>query len=123
MANFAELDLNNIVVRVLVTDNNHPNGDEGYQELVDLLGGRWIKASYNTIAGEHKRGGMPFRKNFPGTGYVYDEDRDAFYTPKPHESWILDENTCVWHAPVEYPADGNKYVWDEENLKWDLFNV
>jgi hypothetical protein len=123
MANFAELDENNIVIRVLVTDNNDANGDEGYQSLVDLLGGRWVKASYNTSANYHKRGGAPFRKNFPGTGYIYDEERDAFYAPKPHESWILNEETCVWNSPVEYPADGQKYFWNEESLEWNLLNV
>ena len=122
MAHFAEIDENNIVIRVLVTDNNDENGDEGLQMLNQVFGGTWIKASYNTIAGVHKRGGTPFRKNFPGTGYIYDENRDAFYTPKPFESWVLNEDTCVWNAPVEYPTDGQKYFWNEDTLSWELSN-
>jgi hypothetical protein len=122
MANFAEIDENNIVIRVLVTDNNDENGDEGLQMLNQVFGGTWVKASYNTVAGVHKRGGIPFRKNFPGAGYIYDEDRNAFYTPKPFESWVLNEDTCVWNAPVEYPIDGQKYFWNEDTLSWELNN-
>lgn len=100
MSHWAELDENNIVLRVVVGDNNEP--DEGYKWLVDNLGGNWVKTSYNTIEGVHILGGTPFRKNFAGVGYTYDEKRDAFIGPKPQPesnekgSWQLDENTCAW---------------------------
>ena len=106
MAHWAEIDENNIVVRVTVGDNNDPNGDEGYQWLIDNLGGTWIKTSYNTVGGIHKTGGVPFRKNYAGIGYIYDPVRDAFIPPKPslEESqvknrileWELNEETCLW---------------------------
>lgn len=97
MAHFAEIDKDNIVLRVLVTDNNEP--DEGYQWLVDNLGGCWIKTSYNTYAGKHLLGGTAFRKNFPGIGYIYDAQRDAFIPPKPQKgNWILNEETCLWQS-------------------------
>lgn len=89
MAHFAKVDENNIVVRVLVTDNDDPNGDEGYQWLIDNFGGRWIKTSYNNN----------IRKNFAGIGYTYDEQRDAFIEPMPKipGTWVLDEETCRWY--------------------------
>lgn len=95
MAHFAEIDENNIVLRVLVTDNTEP--DEGYQLLVDNIGGTWIKTSYNTMGGIHSLGGTPFRKNYAGIGFTYDSTRDAFIPPKPTEGdWILNEETCLW---------------------------
>jgi hypothetical protein len=106
MAHFAELDKNNIVLRVLVTDNDFPN--EGYDWLVENLGGTWVQTSYNAN----------FRKNFAGVGYTYDSERDAFIAPQPFPSWILDEDTCTWQSPVEYPTDGKIYSWDEESLSW-----
>lgn len=110
MAHWAELDENNIVIRVTVGDNNDPNGDEGYQWLLDNLGGTWVKTSYNAT----------IRKNFAGIGFIYDENRDAFIAPQPFPSWILNELTCRWDSPVPYPTDGNPYVWNETNLSWDL---
>jgi hypothetical protein len=94
MAHWAELDENNIVLRVTVGDNNEP--DEGYQWLIDNLGGRWIKTSYNTRRGEHLLGGTPLRKNYGAPGFVYDEFRDAFILPKCHSEAALDEVTCDW---------------------------
>lgn len=95
MAHWAEIDENNIVLRVLVGDNNDP--DEGYQWLVDNLGGTWIKTSYNTIGGVHTLGGEPLRKNYAGAGFLYDPIRDAFIEPKPKEGdWVLNEDTCRW---------------------------
>ena len=89
MAHWAELDENNIVLRVTVGDNNDPAGDEGYQWLIDNLGGNWVKTSYNGN----------IRKNFAGIGYTYDSARDAFIPPKPEEGeWILNEDTCIWEA-------------------------
>lgn len=113
MAHWAELDENNIVIRVLVGDNNDPNGDEGYQWLIDNLGGRWIKTSYNNN----------IRKNFAGIGYKYDEDRDAFIPPKPEifQSFILDEETCQWVPPVPKP-EGNNWFWNEETVSWIQIN-
>jgi len=89
MAHWAEIDKNNIVIRVVVTDNNDPNSDEGYQWLVNNLKGKWIQASYNGN----------IRKNFPGPGFIYDESRDAFITPKPltEGTWVFNEETCQWY--------------------------
>lgn len=108
MAHFAELNENNTVIRVLVTDNNDPAGDEGYSWLVNNLGGRWIQTSYNAN----------FRKHFAGIGFIYNEELDAFIPPKPFESWILNEKTCVWESPIPYPNDGKDYYWDELQVNW-----
>jgi hypothetical protein len=110
MAHFAEIDENNKVIRVLVTDNNDPNGDEGYQWLLDNLGGTWVKTSYNGT----------IRKNFAGIGYTYDSTRDAFIEDKPFDSWVLDEETCRWKAPISYPTDGFLYIWVEQSQEWQL---
>ena len=106
MSHFAELDENNVVLRVLVGDNNMPN--EGYDWFVENLGGTWVQTSYNGN----------IRKNFAGIGYTYDADRDAFIPPKPFESWTLNETTCLWQAPTPYPQDGRIYIWDEETTSW-----
>lgn len=99
MAHWAELDENNVVIRVTVGDNAEP--DEGYQWLIDNLGGRWIKTSYNTIGGVHTLGGTPLRKNFAGVGFTYDEEKDAFIAPRPEGiGWILNEETCLWENPL-----------------------
>lgn len=108
MAHFAEVDKDNIVARVLVTDNNDPNGDEGYQWLVDTFGGTWIKTSYNAT----------IRKNFASVGYSYDSDLDAFIPPKPYDSWTLDPASARWIPPVNMPDDGQNYRWDEESKSW-----
>ena len=81
-------------------------------------GGLCKRTSYNTIGGVHQNGGTPFRKNYAGAGYTYDPVRDAFYGPQPFESWTLNEESCLWEAPVAYPDDGNLYLWDEETLNW-----
>ena len=97
MAHWAELDENSNVIRVIVTDNNDPNGDEGYQWILDNLGGTWIKTSYNTYGGVHTNGGTPLRKNYAGIEYLYDPIRDAFIPPMPEEgNWVLNEDTCLW---------------------------
>ena len=121
MAHWAELDENNIVTRVLVGSNEDP--DEGYQWLIDNLGGTWVKTSYNTQGGVHSLGGTPLRKNYAGIGYSYDADRDAFIPPKPFNSWLLNEDTCLWDAPTPYPTDGEMYRWVEEDLNWQVINV
>ena len=115
MAHFAELDSDNKVLRVIVVNNSDildSNGNEseevGKQFCVDLLGGNWIQTSYN----------RSFRKNFAGVGMTYDEERDAFIYNKPFDSWNLNENTCLWEAPVQKPVDGKRYSWDEDILSW-----
>jgi len=111
MSHWAEIDENSTVLRVLVGDNNDPNGDEGYQWLLDNLGGTWVKTSYNAATNG-------FRKNYAGINYTYDPIRDAFIAPKPYESWLLDEETCQWKAPIEMPTDDKMYVWDETSVNW-----
>lgn len=111
MSHFAELNENNIVTRVLVGNNDYPN--EGYDWLIDTFGGTWVQTSYNAT----------IRKNFAGTGFTYDEARDAFIPPKPFESWVLDEETCQWVAPVAYPTDGKIYTWNEENTNWEEVEI
>ena len=83
-------------------------------------GGLCKRTSYNTIGGVHQNGGTPFRKNYAGIGYTYDPVRDAFYAPQPFESWTLNEDSCLWEAPVVYPDDGNSYIWNEEIINWEL---
>jgi len=90
MSHWAELNENNIVLRVTVGDNNDPNGDEGYQWLLDNLGGTWVQTSYNGN----------IRKNFAGIGFTYDELRDAFIAPEPDNATGFDENTCQWIVPL-----------------------
>ena len=101
MAHWAEIDENNIVLRVTVGDNN--DFDEGYQWLMDNVGGTWIKTSYNTYGGDHLLGAVPLRKNYAGIGYLYDPIRDAFIPPKPENidgiEFILNEDTCLWELP------------------------
>lgn len=116
MAHFAEIGLNNIVQRVIVVHNNElldENGVEqeakGQEFCRNLLGGTWVQTSYNSN----------FRKNFASVNYTYDSQRDAFIPPKRFESWILDEDTCTWNAPVAQPDDGNPYVWNEETQTWE----
>ena len=118
MAHFAEIDENNVVTRVLVVSDDQQ--DRGHEFLSqDLgLGGTWLKTSYNTIAGEHKNGGTPFRKNYAGIGFTYDADRDAFIPPKPFDSWLLDEDKCIWEAPTPMPTDEKLYNWDEDTTSW-----
>jgi hypothetical protein len=111
MSHWAEVDESNIVIRVTAGDNNDPNGDEGYQWLIDNLGGTWIKTSYNA------RGGG-FRMNFAGPGYFWDEANDRFIAPSPFPSFILNEETALWEAPIPYPLDGKPYSWVEDELNW-----
>lgn len=119
MAHFAEIDKDNKVLRVLVTNDEDTN--EGYDWLVKRLGGRWIKTSFNTYGGKHRQGGTPLRKNFAGIGDTYDEKLDAFIKLKPYKSWILNKETCLWEAPKEKPDDGKLYEWDETKKDWIIF--
>lgn len=124
MAHFAQVDKNNIVIQVVVTDNADKN--EGLDFLKARFGGTWIKTSYNTYAGQHREGGIPLRKNYAGIGYTYDVTRDAFIPPQPYKSWILDEETCQWEAPKPRPTGENGLfldsMWDEEKLDWVLLD-
>ena len=77
----------------------------------------WVQTSYRTQGGQHPEG-RPLRKNFAGVGFTYDAQRDAFIPPKPFNSWLLDEETCLWNAPVAMPTDGKMYKWDEDTTSW-----
>jgi hypothetical protein len=114
MAHFAKLNTNNIVTFVTVGRN-----EDNEQELTERTGNIYKQTSYNTKGGVHLLGGTPFRKNYAGIGYTYDEERDAFIPPKPFNSWILNEETCLWNAPVAYPQDNKLYNWNEEILNWE----
>jgi hypothetical protein len=107
MAHYALIE-DGVVANVIVAE----------QDFIDSQSGTWVQTSYNTLAGVHTLGGTPLRKNYAGIGYVYDADRDAFYAPSPYPSWVLDEDTCTWEAPVAYPNDGLMYKWDEATLTW-----
>ena len=126
MAHFAELNIFKKVLRVLTLDNKDTqdkNGNEvesiGAKYLYDSFGGTWVRTSYNTLSGVHKLGGTPFRKNYAGTEYTYDDTRDAFIPPKPYASWTLNEDTCQWNSPTPYPDDGKEYRWNETEQRWD----
>ena len=128
MASFAKIGLNNKVIEVLSVVNevlHDSNGVEqevlGIEFLTNLYGWSiWKQTSYNTHGGVHNNGGTPLRKNHAGIGMTYDEDRDAFITKKPFNSWILNEDTCLWNAPVDMPDDGKKYIWNESILNWEI---
>lgn len=119
MASFAELNSNNEVIRVLVVPNEQEHRGQDFLANDIGLGGRWIQTSYNTFGGEHKLGGIPIRKNFASIGYKYDEKLDAFIAPKPYNKWILNEETCIWEAPIPYPTDGLDYVWNDNKGEWE----
>ena len=113
MAHFAKLDESGTVVYVTVGRD-----EDNELDLCSRTGDVYRKTSYNTRGGVHTLGGTPFRKNFAGVGYKYDEIRDAFIPPKPYNSWLLNEQTCNWESPKPYPTDGKAYVWDEPTLSW-----
>lgn len=123
MAHFAEIGLNNAVLRVIVVHNNELLDEQGVEQEAkgaafcrNLFGGTWVQTSYNGN----------FRKNYAGEGYTYDSTRDAFIPPKPFASWLLNEDTCQWYPPVPYPTDvgtpeaPKRYVWNEDAQQWDL---
>ena len=128
MASFAKIGLNGKVIEVQSVANevlHDSNGVEqesiGVDFLTKLTGyPLWKQTSYNTFGGVHKLGGTPLRKNHAGIGYTYDEDKDVFIAPKPFNSWILNEDTCLWEAPVAYPNDGQIYKWNETIKNWEL---
>ncbi len=110
MAHFAKV-VDGVVSQVIVAE------PEFFQTFVDSSPGEWIQTSYNTRGGQHPEG-RPLRKNYAGIGYTYDRTRDAFIPPKPFASWTLNEDTCLWDAPVAYPTDGKVYRWDEATTNW-----
>jgi hypothetical protein len=131
MASFAKIGLNNKVIEVLSLNNEVLKDADGIEQenigidfLTKLTGWAiWKQTSYNTHGGVHSSGGTPLRKNHAGIGYTYDENRDAFIAPKPFNSWILNETTCLWNAPVAMPINENKYTWNESTLTWDIVGV
>jgi len=120
MAHYAFLDENHIVTEVIVGRNEGELDTDWEQYYGEFRGQTCKRTSYNTFGGVHSLGEQPFRKNYAGIGYSYDEQRDAFIPPKPYPSWILNEETCQWNAPIPYPEDENFYSWNEENEEWAL---
>lgn len=130
MASFVKLGTGNKVLTVVVVSNDIATTEQAGIDFLNNLYGTneiWKQTSYNTIGGKHRLGGTPFRKNFAGIGYKYDQTRDAFIPPKPFSSWILNEETCLWEAPVNQPEltqeqrdNNNYYEWNETNQNWDL---
>jgi hypothetical protein len=122
MSHFAKLDENNLVIFVTVGRQE----DDGLEEELNArTGDVYRQTSYNTYGGVHYTDGEPsedqskaLRYNYAGIGFTYDENRNAFIPPTPYPSWVLDEATCLWAAPIDYPADGGQYVWDEEAGDW-----
>ena len=115
MAHFAEIDADNIVLRVLVVHNDEEHRGQEYLADDLGLGGTWIQTSYNTVANTHSLGGTPLHMNYAGVGYTW--DGTGFASPQPYPSWSLDEN-YVWQPPTPYPDDGGLYVWDEDTTSW-----
>jgi hypothetical protein len=113
MAHFAKV-LGDKVTQVIVAE------PEFFDTFIDSTPGMWIQTSYNTLGGQHLLGGEPLRKNFAGIGFTYDYNLDAFIPPKLYNSWVLNEETCLWESPVEYPSDGLHYIWDETTTSWVL---
>jgi hypothetical protein len=132
MASFAKIGLNvkviavhSVVNEVLHDSNGIEREDIGIDFLTKLHGWAiWKQTSYNTIGGVHINGGTPLRKNFAGIGYTYDEDRDAFIPKKPYQSWLLNETTCLWEAPVAKPTaqleENQYYSWNESIINWEV---
>lgn len=113
MTYFAELDENNVVKNIIVTEEKHPDGDKGLGWLQSTFGGQWIECNDEENLGV---GSIP--KNFAGVGYTFDKNRNAFIAPKPFESWLFDEENLTWKAPIEYPKNGFVYLWDELLVNW-----
>ena len=125
MAHYAQINTKNVVVNVFVGRDDVVEGIDDWETYYAPAGHTVKQTSYNTRGGVHYTDGVPsedqtkaLRFNYAGIGFTYDEERDAFIPPKPFESWVLDEGTCLWEAPVAYPEDGNVYTWDEESGAW-----
>ena len=124
MSHFAKVKAG-LVIETIVAE------PEFFKTFVDSSAGKWVQTSYNTRGGIHydPNTGKPsadqskaIRKNYAGVGYSYDKNRDAFIPPQPFPSWILDEQTCLWDAPIARPTDGKRYEWNESNKKWEVDN-
>jgi hypothetical protein len=111
MGHFAKI-VDGKVTQVIVAEPDF------FSTFIDTSPGEWIQTSYNTQEGVHKLGGTPLRKNYAGIGYTYDRVRDAFIPPQPYPSWILNEDTCIWHSPVSIPSGDKQYYWDEPSVSW-----
>jgi hypothetical protein len=111
MGHFAKV-VDGKVTQVIVAE------PEFFDTFVDSSPGTWIQTSYNTYGGQHTQGGTPLRKNYAGIGYSYDAQRDAFIPPSPFPSWVINEDTCLWEAPIAMPTDGKLYTWDEALGNW-----
>lgn len=122
MAHYAFLDENNKVTETIPGKNEGEDGIDWEQWYGDFRGQVCKRTSYNTIGGVHTNGGVPFRKNYAGIGFTYDSQRDAFIPPKPFESWVLNEDSCLWNPPVDMPTDGQIYKWNETNKVWEVVN-
>jgi hypothetical protein len=124
MAHYAFLDENNIVTEVIVGKDEGEEGVDWEQHYGAFREQTCKRTSYNTLGGIHSGGGTPYRKNYAGLGYTYDSERDAFIPPKPFASWILNEESCLWDAPVAMPEDAGtgeppkRYSWDEATTSW-----
>ena len=122
MATFAKIGSGNIVEQVVAVSNEVATTEQAGVEFLQNLyndTATWKQTSYNTYGGVHSLDGTPFRKNFAGIGYTYDETKNAFIAPKPYASWVLNDDTCLWEAPVAYPDDGEQYTWNEDTISWD----
>lgn len=122
MAHYALLNHKNIVQKVISgkdQDNSQADMELVFQDIFKM---KCKQTSYNTHEGVHSLGGTPFRKNYASPGYTYDESRDAFIPPKPEDlnSWVINDETGLWEAPIPYPDDGQNYLWNEETQSWDL---
>jgi|TARA_R110000787_G_scaffold160899_3_gene274404 hypothetical protein len=128
MAHFAKLDENNLVTQVVAVKNDVilENEIELEQKGIDFCKSifgqdtKWVQTSMNTLGGIHSLGGQPLRKNAAGIGDTYDAVKDAFIKPKRFNSWVLNESTCLWEAPISEPTDGPSYLWHEETVSWIL---
>ena len=120
MGHYAFLNMQNIVTEVIVGKDETDGPTNWEMHYGNIREQVCKRTSYNTRGGVHANGGTPFRKNYAGIGYTYDFARDAFIPPKPFDSWTLNENSCLWEAPVAYPDDGQQYEWNEETTSWDL---
>lgn len=126
MAHYALIDENNIVTEVIVGKDeddltNLPDGYSSWEEWYgDFKNKTCKRTSYNTVGNQHKLGGTPFRGNYAGKGFIYDENNDVFYYPQPYPSWTLNQSTWLWEAPIPYPDDNNLYIWNESTQSWDL---
>jgi len=118
MAHYAFIDSNSIVTEVIPGRDEGENGVDWEQWYGEFRGQVCKRTSYDTLGGKNLLGGIPFRKNGAGIGYAYDSARDAFIPPQPFSSWVLNEETCLWDAPVAMPADGQLYTWDESTTSW-----